>query len=243
MGSGGSSYIPSQHSDTDLFKESGITDDVSLFVQHNFNVMRDQSFKYLGIRKDNVFVLEAICETANISERDIMIVLRKIKLNESFEILQDIFGLSFSRLSQIFNKCVTKIAREMEELIFWPESDLMKKFLPVAFLNKYSNIQSVIDCFEIQIQKPSDPVLQSITYSQYKSCNTIKYLVSCTPCGMINFISKGFPGRASDQKIVNKSGYLDNINHGVGVLADRGFKNVASEVARKGGILSSSEYS
>ncbi|EAT34998.1 AAEL012805-PA [Aedes aegypti] len=85
--------------------------------------------------------------------------------------------------------------------------------------------------------KPSSPVLQSITYSQYKSCNTLKYLISCTPCGLVTFISKAFPGRASDQKIVRKSGYLSLIKPGAGVLADRGFKNVASDVASAGGVL------
>lgn len=199
--------------------------------------MKDKSMQYLGIPSNGTHILQSLQETTNVSERDIMIVLRKIRLNETFELLSDCFGLSRSRISQIFDENVSKIAGEFKELIFWPDAKAIKKFLPVAFLTEYSAVQSIIDCFETQIQKPTDPVVQSITYSQYKSCNTIKYLVSCTPCGHINFISKGFPGRASDQKIVRNSGFLNNIHQNVGVLADRGFKNIAVEVAQKGGFL------
>lgn len=233
----GSEYLPSMLSEADLLKETRITEEHTLIAQHNLRIMKQHSFRYLGIREESLFVLDSLCETTKLIERDILIVLRKIKLNEPFEILEDVFLISTPRLSQIFSSCVPIVARELVELIYWPEAELIKKFLPMAFLNKYSNIQSIIDCFEIQIQKSGDPVLQSVSYSQYKSCNTIKYLVSCTPCGMVNFISKGFPGRASDQKIVQKSGYLTYIVDGVGVLADRGFKNVATEVANQGGVL------
>lgn len=209
-----------------------------MYVEYSIKLMHENSMKYLGI-PNYVFesVSESLKETTTISGRDLMIVLRKIRLDETFEILSDVFGLSFQRISQVFNARVPSIAAELEELVFWPNRSDIQKFMPVAFLHKYSNIESIIDCFEIQIQKPHNPIWQSVTYSSYKSCNTIKYLISCTPCGQINFISKGFPGRASDQKIVNKSGYLEHIKEGCGVLADRGFKNIAGDVSRKGGLL------
>lgn len=194
-------------------------------------------FPYMGISEDNLIMIDALQKTTGLSERDIMLTFRKIRINEPFEILCDSVGLTGARIGQIFNASVPLIARELEELIFWPDASEIKKFLPVSFLNKYYSIQSIIDCFEIQIQKPTSPVLQSITYSQYKSCNTLKYLVSCASCGLVTFVSKAFPGRASDQKIVLKSGYLNKIRQGAGVLADRGFKNVASDVSSVGGNL------
>lgn len=217
--------------------EQSMTEDNLKYLLFGHKLMLEKSMKYLGIPEEGGYILKSLQETTNISERDLMIVLRKIRLNETFDILSDCFGLSCSRISQIFDEHVSKIAAEFAELIFWPDEIIIKKFLPVAFLQNYSAVQSIIDCFEIQIQKPIDPVAQSVTFSQYKSCNTVKFLVSCAPCGHINFISKGFPGRASDQKIVRNSGFLNNIHRNVGVLADRGFKNVAAEVAQKGGNL------
>jgi len=37
-------------------------------------------------------------------------------------------------------------------------------------------VQSFIDCLEIKIPKPSDPTKQALTGSDYKKCNTLKYL-------------------------------------------------------------------
>ncbi|XP_055533399.1 uncharacterized protein LOC129723293 isoform X2 [Wyeomyia smithii] len=235
--SASSEYIPNHQSDLEFEAELNRTENKFRYVAFSNKLMKKHPMRYLGVPDDSLYVLDAVAEATKLSERDIMIVLRKIRMNESFDILSDVFGLSCSRISQIFNNSVPIIAAEMRELMFWPMSENIKKFLPVAFLQNYSNVESIIDCFEIQVQKSSYPVIQSVTYSLYKSCNTVKYLVSCTPCGLINFISKGFPGRASDQKIVNKSGYLNRIRPGMGVLADRGFKNVASDVAKKGGIL------
>lgn len=40
----------------------------------------------------------------------------------------------------------------------------------------YSNVQSIIDCLEIEIEKPSNAIHQSLTWSEYKNVNTLKYL-------------------------------------------------------------------
>lgn len=74
--------------------------------------------------------------------------------------------------------------------------------MPIPF-RRYSSIQSIIDCLEIEIPKPSDPIKQSLTWSEYKKCNRLKYLISSTPDGFINFVS-GFNGRCSDVLIVKK---------------------------------------
>lgn len=39
---------------------------------------------------------------------------------------------------------------------------------------------------EIEIQKSKNLLKQAITWSGYKKCNTLKYLVSCTQDGFIN---------------------------------------------------------
>ena len=45
---------------------------------------------------------------------------------------------------------------------------------------------------EIEITKPSHSSLQALTFSNYKSCNTCKILISVTPNGHIQFISKAY---------------------------------------------------
>lgn len=93
-------------------------------------------------------------------------------------------------------------------------------------------MQSIVDCFEIEIEKPSHPIAQSLTWSEYKKTNTMKYLISSTPDGFINFISRGYGGRATDAAIIEDSGFLKNLTAGAGIMADRGFKHTAHLFAK-----------
>jgi len=98
--------------------------------------------------------------------------------------------------------------------------------LPIPFRANYSHVQSIVDCFEISIHKPSNPVDQALTWSLYKGHNTIKYCISSTPDGFINFVSAGFGGRVSDILLFEKCGIIDKLPSGCGVMADRGFKGI-----------------
>ncbi|GLV38578.1 hypothetical protein CBL_21400 [Carabus blaptoides fortunei] len=107
------------------------------------------------------------------------------------------------------------------------------ELVPVPFRARYANVQSIIDCLEIQVQKPNDPIKQALTWSEYKNCNTLKHLVSCTPNGIVNFIYTGFGGRTSDKVIVENCGYLEKLPSATHIMADRGFKHVAQLFAQK----------
>lgn len=88
-------------------------------------------------------------------------------------------------------------------------------------------MQSILDCFEVQIEVPSNALHQALTWLDYKKYNTIKYLISSTPHGLVNFISIGFGGRATDKTIIENSNYLNLLPNNCVVMADRGFKQVA----------------
>lgn len=85
---------------------------------------------------------------------------------------------------------------------------------------------SIIDGFEIQIENPTCPLKQSAIWSEYKKCNTLKYLISSTPDGFISFVSIAFGGRISDTKLTEHCGFLDKVPADYSVIADRGFKKI-----------------
>ena len=87
---------------------------------------------------------------------------------------------------------------------------------------------AIIDCFEIQIEKPTNAVHQALTYSDYKKCNTVKFLLCITPDGLVIFISEGYGGRISDIQIFEDSSLLNILPSGTSLMADRRFKGIAT---------------
>ncbi|KAF2879383.1 hypothetical protein ILUMI_26778 [Ignelater luminosus] len=103
---------------------------------------------------------------------------------------------------------VVLLSADLSKLIMWPLKQKIKQLLPTAFIANYSNVQSIIDCSEIESEKPSNAIHQNLTWSEYKNANTLKYLISATSNGMIMYISTRFGGWASDALIVEHNGFL-----------------------------------
>ena len=104
--------------------------------------------------------------------------------------------------------------------------------LPKVFKPKYRHARTIIDCTEIFIERSGNLTARESTWSNYKHHNTVKYLVSITPSGSISFISRAFGGRTSDKVVTKRSGFLDLLENGDLVLADRGFL-ISEEIASR----------
>ena len=70
----------------------------------------------------------------------------------------------------------------------------------------------------------------------YKKHNTAKAFIAVSPTGSIIFISKAWGGRVTDKTITHECGFLDHIERGDVILADRGF-NIADDLAIRGAKL------
>jgi hypothetical protein len=67
-------------------------------------------------------------------------------------------------------------------------------------------------------------VLQSQTYSNYKSTNTLKGLIGISPSGHITFVSQLYTGPVSDRELTERSGLLNlPFDHKDTIMADKGF--------------------
>ena len=103
------------------------------------------------------------------------------------------FGVSKTTVSRIFRKWIFALDERLSCLIHWPTREELIQTMPFCFQPKYGlRLVAIIELF---IEKPSNLLAKAATYSQYKSYNTAKYLISITPQGVISFISEGYGGR------------------------------------------------
>ena len=111
----------------------------------------------------------------------------------------------------------------MKFIIKWPTKDVLQHNLPQVFKETYPNTVCIIDCSEIFIDRPMSFEPRAKTYSQYKKHDMAKFLIAITPCGTICYVSRCWGGRVSDRYLTQKCGFLEKLQPGDLVLADRGF--------------------
>lgn len=192
---------------------------------------------FLGLPPASYACIEYLCNHIKVSLTDVLVTMKKIRWREPNSMLAIHFGVSESTVARRFRETLPKVAQCMQELVFIPSRDYIRLNLPIPFRKRYAKVVSIIDCFEVQIEKPSAAVHQALTWSQYKNANTIKYLISITPDGFINFISEGYGGRTSDALLFEDCGFLNMLSPGDVVMADRGFKNITHLLGRQGCTL------
>ena len=174
-------------------------------------------------------------------KEELAITLIRLRRGFDTKSLGNMFGISESSVSRIFNTWINLVSHELNFLIRWPSMEQIRNKLPKCF-KYFPKTRCIIDCTEFFTQRPSLPSAQRITYSQYKHHNTFKCLVGITPSGTFSFVSDLFTGSISDKKIVQDSGFLDNIQFGDDIMADRGFL-IRGELALKGATLNIPPFS
>jgi len=81
----------------------------------------------------------------------------------------------------------------------------------------------IIDCTEIPTVKSSNPEFHQHMFSTYKNRPTLKGLVGIDEAGNVIFCSDLYGGSTSDKQMVMLSKFLNKLQKGDVVLADRGF--------------------
>ena len=153
------------------------------------------------------------------------LTLVRLRMDIPFEMLAGLTGVSETTARAYFWKWIDVGFAELRFLVSWPDREALLETLPAAFKVRYPRLTSIIDCFEIVIEQPSNLKARAQVYSHYKKHPTVKFALVCTPLGAISFVSRVWGGRVWDVELVRKSGFISPILHHSGdqILADRGF--------------------
>ena len=178
-----------------------------------------QNFSKIRKRKSKV--------AKKLTQRDeFLLTLMRLRLGLLNEDLADRFGISPGLSSYIFTTWIRILSKLLgNALVVWPPKESIRENLPICFVKSgYSSCRVILDCTEVNIERPKSLNAQAATWSDYKHHNTFKFLVGIAPSGFISFLSSCYGGRASDKFITRDSGFYDILERGDTVMADRGFQ-------------------
>jgi len=161
---------------------------------------------------------------ANLGQADeLFLMLVRLRLDLKEYDLAKRFEISPSSVSRTFTTWVNYCYLRLGSLSCWPSRDIIRDTMPAIFKEQYPKTTAILDATEIKVHTPSSLLLQSQTYSSYKTTNTFKALLAVSPAGHVIFASSLYTGSISDVQLVNRSGFLGLLQEGDEVMADRGF--------------------
>ncbi|XP_064477680.1 uncharacterized protein LOC135391360 [Ornithodoros turicata] len=161
--------------------------------------------------------------TMNVGDQ-VLLTLMRLRLGLLYFDLAIRFGISLAQAGKIFREMLGILSGIMRNVVVWLPLDTILATTPSQFTSSgYGNTSCIIDCTEVPMQRPKRIYSRGQTYSHYKSCNTMKFLVAIAPNGFIMFVSHAYGGRASDKFIVEDSGFTNYLYQDQEVMADRGF--------------------
>lgn len=156
--------------------------------------------------------------------QEFAMTLMKLRLNMPLKDLSYRFNISLPTVSRIFLAWMVVMDVRLSPLINWPDREDLWRTMPQCFQFSFGKkVTIIIDCFEVFINRPSNLLARTQTFSSYKHHNTVKVLIGITPQGTISFISKAWGGRTSDKFLTENCGIMSKLLPGDLVMADRGF--------------------
>ncbi|XP_033216928.1 uncharacterized protein LOC117172804 isoform X2 [Belonocnema kinseyi] len=192
---------------------------MSMETLTNVMILRSP-YLYTGLY-GNVFssFLNTLIQGCNESCRDVLMTLMKIRLDESFRTLEDLFCFHNGQASIMFKRIVINLA-----------SFLKKFFIPIENPDQkirliHRKIDSVIDYFYVRTHVSGD--------WRHENCESVKFLVSCTIDGVINFVSPWYPKNEKDLTVLRSSGYIKILEKGITVIANRKFIGIEKVLREK----------
>ncbi|XP_050082069.1 uncharacterized protein LOC126569187 isoform X2 [Anopheles aquasalis] len=193
---------------------------------------------FLGLRRNRMFLINSLAQCFDLNQRDIILTLRKIKLNESSARLAVIFGLGVNEVDLLIHKNVPKIADCLRNFILWPDDFTMKLNVPIKLRQHFSRIHLILNYLVLRVNQNvvrSLSLLANIdsaaSYCPTEQCHKLKFLIASTLDGCVCFISRAFGIQTDDEQVLSQSGFLTKFKTNTNLIAGQNFHHFEDRLA------------
>lgn len=107
------------------------------------------------------------------AENQILLVFKRLRLNLSVQFLNMQTKLALSTINVIFQNVVDVIYQNLKFLIHWPDRENICQTIPPVFKADFPQLTSIIDCFEIFVERSTNLKARAQVYSNYMKHSTI----------------------------------------------------------------------
>jgi hypothetical protein len=104
-------------------------------------------------------------------KEELLLVLMKLKLNLLDSDLAFRFDITDTTVSRIISTRLPFLAKKLKPLVIWPNNEELNRHMPKCF-ERHGRVKAIIDCTEVQAQRPSRTETNSETFSDYKQRHT-----------------------------------------------------------------------
>jgi hypothetical protein len=164
-----------------------------------------------------------------------LLTLMCIKCGFPEEHLAYLFNISSSYVSRLFRTRLAFLKTTLRGLYEFPSSEAISENSHPIFKNssRYYDTALVLDGTEVGSEISSDHVIRAMSWSDYKSRHTAKWVVGLLPSLKVGWVSDCYGGSASDKHICEKEGVFDLLSAGQAVMVDKGFQ-IRDQLRAKG---------
>ena len=106
-------------------------------------------------------------------QNQVLLVLVRLRLNLPFEYISLQTRLSQSTVHSTFHRLIDILYGKLKFLIHWPDRKCIAETLPPIFKAHFPGLTSIMDCFEIFIERPRSLQARAQVYSNYKKHSTV----------------------------------------------------------------------
>ncbi|XP_002409986.3 uncharacterized protein LOC8025694 [Ixodes scapularis] len=164
----------------------------------------------------------------------VLMTLMRLRLCLLYGDLARRFHIPVAQVGRVFRKLMNILAGIFSKVIAWLPKEEILATLPAQFIEGgYANTTAIIDCTEAPLQMPKRLFARGQSFSYYKGRNTVKFLITVAPSGVVKLVSCAYGGRASDKHIVDESGFVEYLSHNDHIMADKGF-SLSTEMKEEG---------